>query len=91
VGWPRVIYHSFFYVRAGEAAAQVLPRRGRVRGITDISYRIIKTVQQHLDWGHDIRHTDKYSGLIFVVFERKYGLSAINIDLEHLTNGSRLM
>jgi hypothetical protein len=56
-----------------------------VRGVTDITDRVIDPVQQHLDIGYDIRHFDKYSAIIFAVFDRKHSLSAINIDLERLS------
>ena len=68
-----------------EASVKLIERGGHGRGITDVSYRVIESVQQAMDIGFDIRHIDKYSGIIFVVFDRKNGLSAINLDLERLT------
>jgi predicted transcriptional regulator len=62
----------------GEASIKLKERGGCARGITDISYRAIETVQQHLDWGHDIRHFDKYKGISFAVFDRKYALTNFN-------------
>ncbi len=68
-----------------EAAMKLLERGGLVRGITDVSYQVIEPVQQLLDMGQDVRHFDKYGGIIFVVFDRKNCLSAISVDLEHIS------
>jgi hypothetical protein len=69
----------------GEASKKLKERGGCARGVTDITHRAIETVQQHMDWGHDVRHLDMYSGITFAVFDRKYTLTMINIDLERVT------
>ena len=82
---PELAPIAFSMYGSGEAiAAQVIPRGGRARGITDITCRSIKAVQQHLDWGHDVRHIDKYSGLNYAVYDRKYAVSPIYLDMELL-------
>jgi len=48
-------------------------------------------VQQHLDFGPDIRHIDKYSGVMMAVFDRKNALTGININFEPTQDVSRLM
>ena len=53
-------------------------RGGRIRFITDITYPYVETIREHLDAGMEVRHFDKYSGLLFCVFDGKIGLSAIN-------------
>ena len=82
---PELVPIIFSMYGSGEAiAAQVIPRGGRARGITDITCRSIKAVQQHLNWGHDVRHIDKYSGVTYAVYDRKYAVSAIYADVELL-------
>ncbi|MGZ7133389.1 MAG: hypothetical protein ACXVH4_01495, partial [Halobacteriota archaeon] len=35
--------------------------------------------REHLDAGMEVRHFDKYSGLMFFVFDGKIGMSVINV------------
>ncbi|HXY88502.1 MAG TPA: helix-turn-helix domain-containing protein [Candidatus Acidoferrales bacterium] len=57
-------------------------RGGKVRLIIDISYPLIELVQQELNKGVDVRHLDGYTGVIFIVFDRKIACSAINFDIK---------
>jgi len=54
-------------------------RGGRIRFITDITYPYIESIREHLDVGMEVRHFDKYSGLLFFVFDEKICLNVINI------------
>jgi hypothetical protein len=62
-----------------------IDRGGTTRFITDIAYPYVEIIKQHLDMGIDIRHIDKYSGLLFFVFDRKIGISAISADLKRVS------
>ena len=54
-------------------------RGGRIRFITDITYPYIESIREHFDVGMEVRHFDKYSGLLFFVFDEKICLNVINI------------
>jgi sugar-specific transcriptional regulator TrmB len=82
---PELSTAIFSLYGTGEASIKLIECGGCARGITDISHRAIETVQQHLNFGHDIRHIDKYSGIVFAVFDRKHALTGINIDFERIT------
>jgi hypothetical protein len=56
-----------------------ISRGGRIRFITDITYPYIESIREHLDVGMEVRHFDKYSGLLFFVFDEKTCLNVINI------------
>ena len=38
----------------------------------------VELIQEHLDARMEVRHFDKYSGVLFCAFDGKIGLSAIN-------------
>jgi sugar-specific transcriptional regulator TrmB len=59
-------------------------RGGKTRGITDITYSTIPFVQELLDVGEDVRHSEGYRGVYYGVFDRKHCISAINIDVKHV-------
>jgi sugar-specific transcriptional regulator TrmB len=59
-------------------------RGGMTRGITDITYSSIPFVQEVLDVGEDVRHSEGYRGMYYAVFDRKHCISAINIDIKHV-------
>jgi sugar-specific transcriptional regulator TrmB len=63
-----------------EAAKKVIGRGGEVRGITNVSYPIIGAVQELLDIGEDVRHLEGYRGIYFGVLDRRFTLTAINVD-----------
>ncbi len=46
---------------------------------------MIPHLQKVLAVGGDIRHFESYRGLFYGVFDRKHCISAINIDVKHLT------
>jgi sugar-specific transcriptional regulator TrmB len=68
-----------------ETAKELIDRGGKVRIITDISYPLIELAQQLLDIGEDVRHYDKYQGIMFLVFDRKSSISAINADVKRMS------
>ncbi len=70
------VFSSLFVI---EGDKEFLGRGGRVRFITDISYRMVEVIREHLDAGIEVRHFDKYSGLLFCVFDGRIGMSAINV------------
>jgi sugar-specific transcriptional regulator TrmB len=77
------VFSSLFFV---EDDNQFIDRGGRIRFITDITYPYIELIQEHLDAGVEVRHFDKYSGLLFCVFDGKIGMSAINAaDLKRVS------
>jgi sugar-specific transcriptional regulator TrmB len=69
------VFSSLFFV---EDDKKFIDRGGRIRFITDITYPYIELIQEHLDAGMEVRHFDKYSGLLFCVFDGKICESAIN-------------
>ncbi len=58
---------------------------GRVRGIADFSYPYIKSIQQRLDTGTNVRHFSKYKGAFMFVGDEKESISSISIDAESLS------
>jgi len=62
---------------------EFIERGAQCRGITEISYRLIDTIRHLLDIGADVRHFGDYRGAYFGVFDKKYCISAINIDVRH--------
>ncbi|MGZ4864888.1 MAG: TrmB family transcriptional regulator [Halobacteriota archaeon] len=60
---------------------EFIGRGGRIRFITDITYPFVETIQEHLDVGMEIRHFDKYSGLMFFVFDDRIVMSGINVAI----------
>ncbi len=68
-----------------ESAKKHIERGGGVGIITDISYPYIELIQQHLDIGVDIRHYDQYAGIMYVVFDRRSSISAINADISRVS------
>ncbi len=67
-----------------EVAQKLTERGGQTRGITDIDYSLIPLVQELIGVGEDVHHFDNYRGLYYGVFDRRYCISAINVDIKHL-------
>jgi sugar-specific transcriptional regulator TrmB len=61
-----------------DAVAAFIQRGGKVKQIVNISYPIIDNVQELLNIGSEVRHIDQL-GVMFVVSDRKYSMTAINI------------
>ena len=61
-----------------DAAGEFIQRGGKVRTIVDISYPIIDNVWELLQIGEELRHIDRH-GVMFVVFDRKHSITALNI------------
>jgi len=70
------VFSSLFFV---EDDKKFIDGGGRIRFITDITYPYIELIQEHLNAGMEVRHFDKYSGLLFCVFDGKICESAINV------------
>ncbi len=63
-----------------DAASEFIKRGGKVRVIVDISYQVIEPVREMLSIGEEVRHVDQL-GILFVVFDRKIAMSAINAEI----------
>jgi hypothetical protein len=63
----------------------LVQRGGSVRGVTDISYAEIELAQELLDVSEEVRHFAGYRGMFYAVFDKKYCLSAIKIDIRRLS------
>ncbi|MGZ4852284.1 MAG: TrmB family transcriptional regulator [Halobacteriota archaeon] len=63
---------------------ELTERGGHTRGITDITFRAIPLVQEVIDTGVEARHLEGYRGLFYGVFDRKYCIQAINVDVKHM-------
>ena len=48
-----------------------IDRGGKIRFITGITYPYVGAIQQHLDMGMEVRHFDKYTGIMFLLFDKK--------------------
>ncbi|MGZ4922524.1 MAG: TrmB family transcriptional regulator [Halobacteriota archaeon] len=70
------VFSSLFFV---EDDKKFIDRGGRIRFITDITYPYVEVIQEHLNAGMEVRHFDKYSGILFCVFDGKICESAINV------------
>jgi len=68
-----------------DVVKELVERGGSVRGVTDISYSEIELVQELLDVGEDVRHFEGYRGVFYAVLDKKYCISAINIDIKCLS------
>ncbi len=68
-----------------DVVGDLVKKGGRVRGVTDISYSEIRLAQELLDFGEDVRHLNEYRGVFYGVFDRKYCISAINIDIKRIS------
>jgi sugar-specific transcriptional regulator TrmB len=62
-----------------------LDRGGTIRFITDITYPYVEIIQQHLDIGMEVHHLDKYAGIMFLLFDKKISMTAINADLKRVS------
>ncbi|MGZ4864977.1 MAG: hypothetical protein ACXV39_10150, partial [Halobacteriota archaeon] len=74
---PILTVFSLLFVM--EDDKKFIGRGGSIRFITDISYSMVDIIREHLDAGKEVRHFDKYSGLLFCAFDGKIGMSAINV------------
>jgi len=64
-----------------EEAKKFIDRGGKVRIISDLSYRTIELAQQAIDIGIDGRVYDRYMGVMFNVYDRKTSQITINMDM----------
>jgi sugar-specific transcriptional regulator TrmB len=72
-GLATVVASSF---GINQAASAFIQRGGKVKVIVDISYPIIDNVRELLNIGEEVRHIDRH-GVLFVVFDRKQSITAI--------------
>jgi len=75
-------FTSLYYF---EDDKKFIDRGGKIRFITDITYPYVEIIQQHLDMEIEVKHLDKYSGIMFFVFDRKISMTAINTDLKRVS------
>ncbi len=68
-----------------DAVKEFIERGAQCRGITDVTYQVKPLVQEVLDNGQDVRHFPHYRGVYFAVCDKRHCLSAINIDIKHVT------
>jgi sugar-specific transcriptional regulator TrmB len=68
-----------------EEDKKFLDRGGTIRFITDITYPYVELIQQHLDMEMEVHHFDKYTGLLFFVFDKKISMSGINVDVKRVS------
>ena len=68
-----------------DVVKELVERGGSVRGVTDISYSEIELVQELLDVGEDVWHFEGYRGVFYAVLDKRYCISAINIDVKRLS------
>jgi len=69
-----------------EAVKEFIGRGGKIRYVTDITYPHIESIREDLEAGAEVRHFDKYSGLMFFVFDGKISMNAINVaDLRRVS------
>ncbi|MCJ7640110.1 MAG: hypothetical protein MUO70_09625 [Euryarchaeota archaeon] len=67
-----------------DAAHEFIKRGGKVRSIIDISYQVIEPVREMIAIGEEVRHIDEH-GIMFVVFDRKTCISAINAEVNRIS------
>jgi sugar-specific transcriptional regulator TrmB len=67
-----------------DAAHEFIKRGGKVRSIIDISYQVIEPVREMIAIGEEVRHIDEH-GIMFVVFDRKTCISAINAKVNRIS------
>jgi len=80
---PVMVVASLFGINEG--VKTLIERGGRVRCISDASHPNIEAVQESLDIGVDVHHLSQYGGIYFGVFDRKFSISAINIDFRRMS------
>ncbi len=76
------VISSLYFI---EDDIKFMNRGGTIRFISDITYPYVEIIQQHLDVGMEVRHFDKYTGVIFAVWDRKTSMSAINVDIKRVS------
>ncbi|HXY86815.1 MAG TPA: helix-turn-helix domain-containing protein, partial [Candidatus Acidoferrales bacterium] len=76
------VFSSLYFL---EDDKKFIDRGGKLRFITDITYPYVDLIQQHLDIEIEVQHLDKYTGILFCVFDRKISMSAINADIKHVS------
>jgi len=74
------IYGDLFGIN--EAGKAFIDRGGKVKAVYSITKQNIELTQHLLKIHYDIRHINQYSGIMFNVFDRRHGISAINADLK---------
>jgi len=62
-----------------------IDRGGKIRFITDITHPYVEIIRQHSDMEMEIKHLDKYTGIMFFVFDRKISMTAINADINRVS------
>ncbi len=81
-----LVFASMFGINT--IVKELIERGGYARGITDVAYSSIPLVQEVLDIGEEVRHFEGYNGIYYGQFDRRYSISAINIDVTHITTNT---
>ncbi len=68
-----------------EAVKEFIERGGDCRAVVDVTYPVMPLVQEALRNGEEVRHFPRYRGVYFAVCDRQHCLSAININISHVT------
>ncbi len=68
-------------------AEQMIKRGKRVRGILDITHKVVNSAQELVDVGEDVRHYANYEGMYFAVLDDAISFSAINVDIRRISLG----
>jgi hypothetical protein len=68
-----------------ESVREFIDRGGKVKGISDIPYPYIELAQLCLEIGIELRHIERYSGILFIVFDRKNVIHFINADFKRIS------
>jgi len=68
-----------------EALKEFIDRGGKVKVISDIPYPNIELAQLSLEMGIELRHIERYSGILFIVFDRKSVIHYINADIKRMS------
>jgi hypothetical protein len=68
-----------------EKSKVLIQKGGRARAITSISPPYVETVRQHLDFGEDVRHVEKYDGVFFLIGDKTQSISSIHVNAEDLS------
>jgi len=79
------VFFVVFSLYTIEDKKTFIARGGKIRIITDFSFKHLKPVQRHLDIGVDVRQLTGYRGVTFTVFDEKISTSWINVDINRIS------
>ena len=68
-----------------EVLKEFIDRGGKAKVISEIPYPNIELAQLSLEMGIELRHIERHSGILFMVFDRKSVISYINADYKRMS------